>query len=476
MNKKDRSVMFFSVLFLSSFIISILLAFMNNNDDYWILTILPLLFIAVLVICYNTLSCVFESFSVLLMVGCYYMRMVILPFIYVYFDYSTIVINDAFLSYLIPASLLTFYEFLVVMFFCNVIIKKNNKRKNDKDLSLENVKNNVVINRKNKKAFIIIAFLITFIMIVYAFYPSIISYFHFIFETNIEKQNVNSINYVVMQQTIPKLLYWLAVYAIGILQVILPIQIINYISKTKITQNIKFLLSLFVVGFVLLVATPDVAKSIIMALALCIILFQIYPGKKKTMIGIILIGFVPAVIFGIFIKTGVREIGNSISSVLQAYFSGIPNIATAFLLEGRPSVLMIFKDIIKATPFILSFFKEMKSTPNLFNYVLYGNVEGYHTQIVPMVGQSLFYFGFILAPIISVLSLKISLFFEKKYSQVKYVYEKYLYLLMSIYFAIAPVVYNFSIMISISLQLFLPCFFIVKSCVEKKKSKRKFQT
>ena len=459
MKKNNKNIILFIIILISSIIITGLMIFLNNNDSYWFLNFLPLLFVLVLMVCYNTFSNIFTSFSVLLLIGCYYMRIVILPLVYVIFDYSSLVTNEVFSSYIVHASLLTIYEFFIVMFFCNIVIRKQNKKK---DMQLSRLEKKEIVHVKNKKMTYIVFILVLFVVISYILYPTFISYFHFIFETNYEAQNAYSINYVAMQQSIPKLLYWLVVYAFGILQIILPILLISYINKTKLTQNFKFLISIIVVLAVLLIATPDVAKSIIISLTLGIVLLKLYPKKKRIISFVLIVGFIPVVFLGIFIKSGVHEIGNSISSVSQAYFSGIPNIATSFLLQGRPNPLMIFTDIVKATPFVLSFFKDVQSTPNLFNYILFNNTDGHHSQIIPMIGQSMYYFGILLSPIISVLSATIALYFEKKYSQISYICEKYLYLLIAIYFAIAPVVYNFSIMISIFLQLFLPCLLIIK--------------
>lgn len=263
-----------------------------------------------------------------------------------------------------------------------------------------------------------------------------------------------------MKETIPSITYWTIIYLIDILQILLPIVFINIIKKMRIYEGFKFILSISIILIVVLICTPETARSIIIAFSLCFILIKLYPNKKRFLITSIIVLLFPSIIFGLFIKSGSSYFRNDISNILNAYFSGVSNIATSFLIPNRPSLLLLFNDMIHSVPFVNAFFRETTTSTVLYNNLFY-NSAGRYDQIIPMISQSMCYFGFLLAPIISYFSVKISLLVENKYNCDNDIYKIYFKMIIILYFAIAPVVYNFSIIFSVFFKIIIPCFIII---------------
>ncbi len=458
---KNLNFLVFLAILLSAFIVTIILFFNNDFSNYWMINLLPLSFVSVLLINSNILTKITSNVSVLLIVGCYYMRMVILPIFYVLSDYSSFTLDANYILYITKAGLLMIYEFFAIMFFSNIYLKRCEKKETEiKKLNMDSV-------CKKRKILYKIVIILIIVLVGFLFYPQFKSYFRLIFNDDLTAINTHNANFKIMKSTIPGVIYRIIVFFINILQVLIPIALIKKIYTLKIGSGKKFIFSLLIIPIIVSICTPDTATSFIIALTIIIMLIQLYPERKKVLfIGALSVG-IPILFYALFIKTGVNSATNGVSSVLQAYFSGISNIATSFLMPNIPNIKMLFNDILTSIPFLNYFFQNYTTTAQLFNYSLYGMV-GSHSQIIPMISQSLYYFGVVLAPLIPVLSILSSLSFEKKYQESEDIYNKFLYLIMSIYFAIAPILYNFTILILIFLQMYIPCKIIVNFNLKKK--------
>lgn len=465
MKRNNSSFLIFMFIILSSFLAFISIVLNNKDTIYWLIAMLPISFPVIILINYGIFSKIKDRLSILLIIVCYYMRMVILPVVFVYSNYSSLIVDNGYLQYITYACFLAIYEFLIVLsllsFFDNKKLVKNIKERETID----------EYNKNSSKLFnyIVIILLIT-VIVGFIVYPQFKYNFRFIFESNINNINLNNINHKIMKDSIPPVIYWLIIYIIDILQVLLPIVIINSIKKMRLGNNFKFFLSLIVISIIILICTPETARSIIIALSLCIILIKLYPKQKRLLISIIGFVLVPAVFYGLITKSRINASMNEVSNILNAYFSGISNIATSFLIPNRPNISLFFIDIINSIPFISVLFKETMSTTTLFNNVLYNNV-GRHDQIIPMVSQSMCYFGVIFGPMLSYFSAKMALKIEKDYYEENNIYKKYLKLLFTIYFAISPIVYNFSILVSTVFKIIIPCILITNFKLSKKANK-----
>lgn len=458
MKRNNNAFLTFIVVFLTAFLSSVGIILKNQETStYWFVALLPLFFCLIILINYRVFAKSLSMISIMLVMLCYYMRMVIIPFVFVYSDYSSLIINHDYSNYIIYAVLLSIYEFFIVTTIVNCFDKKKIENVNNNDLINKNEVNNT---KANKYVSIIIFILLIVVVLAFIKYPQFQYYFRFIFESNINKIDSYNINSRIMKETIPSITYWTIIYLIDILQILLPIVFINIIKKMRIYEGFKFILSISIILIVVLICTPETARSIIIAFSLCFILIKLYPNKKRFLITSIIVLLFPSIIFGLFIKSGSSYFRNDISNILNAYFSGVSNIATSFLIPNRPSLLLLFNDMIHSVPFVNAFFRETTTSTVLYNNLFY-NSAGRYDQIIPMISQSMCYFGFLLAPIISYFSVKISLLVENKYNCDNDIYKIYFKMIIILYFAIAPVVYNFSIIFSVFFKIIIPCFIII---------------
>ncbi len=466
MKNKDINFIVFILFLFSSFIFMIATFFINNNKDFWMMDLLPLGFILIILINFKLFSKIKSNISVLLIILIYYFRMIILPFVFAYTNYSCLTVNLEYIKYIPNATLLMIYEFLMVMLFCNLFFRNESSKENNQKIEYNKKKRNIILQ---KKMFGVLSFLLIIVLIAFLKYPQFKSYFRFIFTSDITKVNMQNVNRSIMKNTIPSVIYWGILFIIDILQTLLPIAIIKKINQLKISDKFKFLFSLVFVAIICSICTPETARSFIIALTILIILFKLYPRQRKMLFSVILFILIPGAFYGLFLKVGISSAMNEISKTLQAYFSGVSNVATSFLMPNSLNIKVFSNDILNCIPFIRYFFNTKVGSTNLFNNVLF-NTSDAHSQIIPMIGQARYYFEFVLAPIIPIIVVKLALEFEKKYKTSTDFYDKYLYLLMTIYCSVAPVLYNFTIFVSFLLQIYIPCKLVIYASKMKLKS------
>lgn len=113
---------------------------------------------------------------------------------------------------------------------------------------------------------------------------------------------------------------------------------------------------------------------------------------------------------------------------IQIYFSGLTNVGHA--LEGafvfKPfDFNLLMSDLTHSVVFINRFFQNSQSALTLFNNLFYKST-GVNDQIIPMIGQGYLYFGPILAPIFSVISILIIMYLDRMIFNVKSVFSLYI--------------------------------------------------
>jgi hypothetical protein len=100
-------------------------------------------------------------------------------------------------------------------------------------------------------------------------------------------------------------------------------------------------------------------------------------------------------------------------SYLEVYFAGISNVGKSVagyeLAGGGIYPLFSIGDMFRNVPFISSLVSDMECATYYFS-----KVWGRTDQVIPSVGNGLFYFGYIFAPIVPATTLSLAHYFEKK--------------------------------------------------------------
>lgn len=254
---------------------------------------------------------------------------------------------------------------------------------------------------------------------------------------------------------------------------ILTISLINVFYKKNLKTNrfgyvllsiaTVFILSSFIIG--------TSRNSVIIPLVTGLYIIYIVFGRYKKIISTIsafAIGFV--VVLTTYLKestinTGestLKEFVSDLNTDLQLYFSGINNVAIAVETSSiYPSfnIGSILDDITRSVVLLNSLFHSEKSALTDFNITFYNGGLA-RDQILPMIGQGYLYFGFILAPIFTLIILLLVMYFDSKIIKKDSLFLRYIYAYATLKIGLF-MMSNFTILLSFLTNNFLILLILV---------------
>lgn len=438
----------------------------NNSEYYRHLYFLPLAFFVSSVIAWKAYNFLLKKVSVTFIIGLYFVRMVIIPVIIALSGY-TININIG-KEQIIPdfvvgaqmtkAILLMCYEVILVFILLSGF-KFNTGSFFEQKISSQDHSSILF-----KEIFFSI---VLFCLIFLIFFPELLNYTEFFISDPIKTDYRYARGLILMKKVTPSIIYWLYLFFVNLLQVFIPIFLVKKINGRLYKRRpfIAIFLSFIVLLSLFAIMTPEKATSVQLALSLFLILCVLYPKSLKIIAPISIVSLLVLAIFALLIKvnvfnrsTDVNELYANLSSMLNAYFGGPANVATSLCIEEKISISVVIADFFQSIPFVGYFFKDMQTTPKIFNALIHSSEATY--LIVPMIGQGWFYLGTIFAPVISVIVAYFALWFERRADRTHYIIKKFIYLYAAILLSMAPVMYNINIFIS-SLWNILFCLFFM---------------
>ena len=188
---------------------------------------------------------------------------------------------------------------------------------------------------------------------------------------------------------------------------------------------------------------------------------HLYPQWKNSINKIILIPAAVLLVLVTMVKNlGYSNVGAHVdssviesltSSLLDSYFSGPTNVNTSIALANRSNlgISNSINDALNNMPIVNHYLNPHNTTVYCFNDLL-GRVDDFSEvgdQIIPLVGQSLIYFGVLLAPLLSILSVLIVFYFDKKFKRDN-TYLCYCYGFIGIWFGVEAMMLNLTINLS----------------------------
>ena len=161
-------------------------------------------------------------------------------------------------------------------------------------------------------------------------------------------------------------------------------------------------------------------------------LCKYYPMQKKTVLAIMGSPMVLLIAYATLIKNGGFELGSSdvneslanvfITDAFDSYFCGPVNVDNALSAAHKyhTGVNNIASDVLYTIP-IINHWIPRESVTLYINNLHAGRITAYSNgdQILPMIGEAYMYFGFILAPFFSVLSVFCIRWFDRRYKEDK---------------------------------------------------------
>lgn len=445
----------------------IYIIFNEREYGYDNIFILPLAFSIVTVIFFKVFINSYSSIGLIIFNMIEFLRYVFIPFFMVKTQYynSTFYANPT--SYAKQITIyLMLYQLIIEYLFIYCLMKKN-RVKNFYTESRCRQKN-IYSKDVSKYRWILLIFSLILIMLAFVTNFSGNNYRISIFGISTLDSDNNYILGELALQCSTIILYMFLV---------LP-NINKYSNGLNLHHKIKFLfLSLLFVG----INFGDVRMIfIIKAFIVISIILKYFNKRDKMMMSCIIFLFAFCIIFiitmsddnashGIFYFTGTESEKNKYAYTLQKYLSGPYNIAKSIDIYNSPTIMqnisgirVFINDIfINTFPFNLLEIDITKTTKIIFNYFLYG-YYGKATQIIPLLGEGLIYFGYILSPIPSLLLLKIMMLAEGKKASVNSE-NSYIYFIMNFYCIYLGFMnmYNIPIIIGTLLNVLLPIHVII---------------
>lgn len=246
-------------------------------------------------------------------------------------------------------------------------------------------------------------------------------------------------------RTADLMIYRLFILIFPMIQLLLPIKLIYKIHSIFGEKVFSIFLSLIISATPLLFVGNTSAFSFILVVTFFITLLEFYPSYRNFLFVLISLLSLGGLVFFFWRKIADGSYEGSFTTVanfLQAYFPGINNIAGAFAIPydlSKPSIVV--RDFFSMIPFINTLFPSLKVYNNSTNSFLTTiNLRG---QILSNLSMAYLHVN-ILAPLINVIIIKVANDFYKNSRKNIYLYSTGV--LVSIYFAITPIMYNFSIL------------------------------
>ena len=359
--------------------------------------------------------------------------------------------------YFLRGSLLTLWEELVVGVYLNNSMHK--WKKTEIEITSFDVRLNTF--------FVPVLFCLFFVIL----HPRVFDGFNFIFylsEDNFESRpDVQGTTFI------------LAYYAARVIRIVFPACIIAYIcrkgrnvgSKKNVDNKIEYFLCFCVLAiFYALIIDGNSRNSLIIpGIAMLFSLMYLFPQRNKNTfyVCVILIG-VAAVVSTLWkVSQGTGEVETLLysnselsyqTSYLEIYFAGISNMGKAVAAYQATHSLFNLDYIINDVFMTLPIFSKIADIHSTSAY-MFELVWQRDDQVIPMTGNGIIYFGYVLGPIMPILTIKLARYFEDKVQKANNIVA----LILCVY-STAVVSYNiFNAFTSLCMKLFfiiLPLIYI----------------
>lgn len=248
--------------------------------------------------------------------------------------------------------------------------------------------------------------------------------------------------------------------------------IIFYIKKIKFNSK---LLTPLLVGLILLfvlisfVGQVSITRwySLVTFCAMYFTTIKLFPEKQR---GVTIWVAIPMIMFllltSLYKNTNYIEqdmgILGSIKelfdvTVLDSYFAGPVSVNNAIYLKEKSSAnfFAIFYDALRNFPILNHYIDVKKSTVGM--YAMYMDRKD---LILPLVGQSMMYFGYIFSPILSITSVFLVRFFDYQYLKSSSL-GAYVFAFVSCWIGLITIL-NFTICVSWFYSVIIPLFLLIK--------------
>ncbi len=312
-------------------------------------------------------------------------------------------------QYFIYGVLLTLWESVFIGLYINSRISKWYL----KDSNTNEVKTNNY-DSYSSKSDVVVCFVLVF-FIISLMQPQVFNNWHFILLLGSETEVIKSDSTSLMEL--------IASISLWNFFLLLPVPIFcKIITNRKIAENTKYLLSVivFFICYGLFINGTSRASVIFPLVTAYLILLNVFPNKRKqsniVFLSLIISVFVLITVWKFYTRIGRIATENSLEDTIgtmDIYFQGFSNMGKAVVAKMNSGVIIspsiFFNDILRNVPILSKLTSRSVSSSQYFL-----DVWGRNDQVIPAAGNGLFYFGYILSPIVSVFQISVAHNFEKR--------------------------------------------------------------
>lgn len=308
--------------------------------------------------------------------------------------------------------------------------------------------------------------IITFTIALYLKFPALFRNYYFIFNDSIQETTITFNEQ--LKSSVPNGLRWVG-YTFGeITRYILISRILALLCEKYKYKPLNRYLYLAIIVIVLnaIITTSRQMINLIITFVFFIQIIEMFPRKKKFLISISTISlFILSLVLIIYyFKSSLSY--HTLSSIIGSYTNGFYDVYQSlrsfdlshigvfermelFILGDSLGFVNIFNTLLYRMG-------QINSTL-IYNYYLYGSgISG--GKIVPMISQGYLYFGIFFSPVFTVTSVVLMYKFEERVIKAK---GSFLCnMIMAILLAIAPIMYNYSIILLISTTIIFPFYLV----------------
>jgi len=281
-------------------------------------------------------------------------------------------------------------------------------------------------------------------------------------------QGIASINFtldeIALRGGLRRILLTLFTVVLGFIRYVVPAYFIYAIYRRKGDSPKSIILSVPFLVLPFLLVGPTNIEPFLGLLLNMVLVNRLYPRNSQhlTRVFLILGGLLVISIFGakmhlIGQSTGISGL-QSLSQALNAYFPGVGNAAAARNIVDANPLKTLFYDFYSTIPFIGSLFRLEGTTLTQ----LFAQSNGVWGNIVPCVSHAEHYLGFVLAPLVPTCMAMSSLVMHGRAENAHNYWEYFYFVLVMVFSALAPSIYNLVIFLTFAFTVFLPILVLTK--------------
>ena len=425
----------------------VLLGLLCIYNDYSISALMPLAPIVyglVFGLVYTRRRYAFNSIVVLMLFAIWFLRLVLIPCIYVMSGYVSNIQTSAGVENLNMAVLLVGYEFITVGIFL-ITSKKISVICNT--IQIEGVNSS---NKTKQFVRIMIVAIIAIAILCVVRDRSVLAAISSIFEklTGTTESAIERRREFLWVRSNSRLVFQLFFNAVYYLQILIPASLITFVinRRNKFGSNTRgYFLCLLIAASSVLITTDNNIDSVCIMVACLLVIIISYRNtvahKAPFLIG--LVGLF--ILYFLLNKVGTsNSSGNAlagISATLCAYFSALPNVSAGLAMRYSSRLSTFFGDIVAGVPYMAAFFRGYPTSVTIYNEVVHG-YTGVVNQIVPLIISGYKFFG-PFAPVLTILTYSIALSMEIKMRKSHVVFNQVLFAVFVVNLAIGPCIFGF---------------------------------